>query len=728
MSFMNVDIKTNSKPIEIEKFATQEPSFLNGNKVSTNDTNYIEFKISGEFTFNNDTLCDVLIVGGGGGGGRNDGWEGGGGGGAGEVIIGKMIFKGNTKYIITIGQGGLGGAGPQNNGFNGGNTTLIGDKININAVGGGGGGWQIGLNGGSGGGGSGHGGSFYGGGSTNRPTSGEIVYYRNNGAIGYNAWGGGGGGGAGKNGYIPIINQFNGGNGGDGIIFHVNSRIYGGGGGGATGKWGGGTDPNRIVGKGGIGGGGNGGGRNNPLPGEANTGGGGGGSSFAPGGNGGSGIVIICYNNLNMSKLFLRNKPWGAYFAIDWDGNNTLLDCSENQRHATTYGDITKLTSSGSGAQGAITYISGGPGSKIIWPEGSIPNKYTILSLTKYNGNNRSRILTSYGGNTNWLHGHWAGQRGICYYEGWKTHHLTTIGNTDDWLCCIGNNGSSVPNNILVDGIVNGNNPGGAGNYNLSINNSGCCGGERSDWALSCVIIWDKHLDFNDMISLNNLISTYKITGQDISTLVNQNQNNEYDNMNDEKVEITKNYQFILNNAKYEYISIYDSSIDKLHQSVADAIQSTINWDNIVDKVYPLRFESNKYDNKGNYKDKKKRDVIAFKSKRNFVLKRISIFAGDVIDNAPRSWELGYVLNKQLIMLNDTFNVTQEDYKEFKCKSEDICINFLLDNKISSDIWVIYFNSTLGGSRLDFNKIILDEGIEQLKIKSTAGGNIEAQP
>ena len=515
---------------------------------------YAYFANNGTFIIDNDLECEILIVGGGGGGGRNDGMEGGGGGGAGAVGLGSIYLRKNITYNITIGNGGN-GAASHGNGANGTDTTIIGDLISERAYGGGGGGWQTGANGGSGGGGSGHGGSYNGGSATKGISSSgintSIIYYGNNGGYGYWQSGGSGGGGANNTGNTTgAMNRMNGANGGNGIQTSILgiSTYYGGGGGGAFGEGG------SSVGLGGLGGGGNGGNRGSPASGSANTGGGGGGSSGSGAANGGSGILIIRYlinlytsggnqlisknssiitRNLSLivnytNNIFLSSgnydinfnngnigfgespyvKPWGAYFADDWSGT-TLLDSSGNGRHATTSGTIAKTSGISNGATGAITYIYGDTTGTIRWPSGSIPTNFTILSLTRYNGATKRRLIVS-AGTGNWLHGHYLGKRGLCHYDGWLTAEATT-GTDTDWLCCIGKNGGTYPNNVLIDGVAIGTATGGTGGYSMGVNNDQF--GTTSDWALSAVIIYDSHLSNFHMNKLNNFINTYKSSG-----------------------------------------------------------------------------------------------------------------------------------------------------------------------------------------------------------------------
>jgi hypothetical protein len=248
-----------------------------------------EFKTVGTKTFTVNAACpmEVLIVAGGGGGGR--GFKGSGGAGGGGVIYNKTQDLPAGAYTIAVGMGGPAGT-------NGSNSQLIGNGVNLVAIGGGRGGDgesccnnHAGGNGGSGGGsGQRSGSGAIGKGTTGQGYNGGDARWGN-----YIAGGGGGGAaGAGTNGWG--LGDTVGGNGGAGKQVDIYGKrnpngsikytyLAGGGGGqsesyGSAGKW---------PGNGGAGGGGLG----NGTAGTANTGGGGGGG----GGAGGSGIVVIRY-------------------------------------------------------------------------------------------------------------------------------------------------------------------------------------------------------------------------------------------------------------------------------------------------------------------------------------------------------------------------------------------------------------------------------------------------
>jgi len=729
ISFSNIDINTNSKINE--KFFVNEPIFTGGISGNYNGNLFIKYTQNGTITFNNDTFCKVLIVGGGGGGARNDDWEGGGGGGGGGVGMGIIKFIAGTKYTINIGFGGYGGYGNRTiNGYNGNFTTIKGGNINEIAYGGGGGGWRRGNDGGSGGGGGGHGWNNSGGISTRG--QGMLTYYGNNGGFGYNSAGGSGGGGAGSEGQSYGNGNYNGCDGGSGILCDIDNNYYGGGGGGASGCQGSCFRIDSLSkgrGIGGRGGGGNGGHRNDPTSGTNNTGGGGGGSSLNNAGNGGSGIVLINYNiNFNFNKV-----PWGFYLADNWS-DNTIRDISVNGRHATTSGNITKTIGSGNGATGAITYISGNTETKVNWPIGSIPSNFTILSLTRYNGGSRGRILqSSYG---NWLQGHWADRRGVCYYEGWRTNY-DNKGINNNWLCCISKNAGLTPNNILLDGIPYGINTGGAsgGSYKLCINNNF---NENSDWALSCVIIWDQHLTNDEMFFLNNYINNYMNTG-DISELrryiplsgsASTDSTTIYNDpsLNNTVIERDTD-EFRTNFYRFSpYTREYNSGITN-NNNFSSMNRSSTNTQNI------LTFKEDRFKTDGFFKEGQgEGEFITIKFQNNFCLKKIIFVAksnSDDIYNAPSAWQIyagndktsGGGISTSIIFKNietGSTNSTNDYLKTTDLKSTNNYIILLTNNNIEANVYKIVFTKTFGGTKLDFDQLILESGKEQMTITSTS--------
>jgi hypothetical protein len=225
----------------------------------------------------------------------------------------------------------------------------------------------------------------------------------------------------------------------------------------------------------------------------------------------------ISENNL-LYSIFQKKIPWGIYFAEDYESSTNILYnyIRNNGRNATCTGTITSSWGNGNGANSNIFYITGGTTATINFGTGSLPPNFTLCSLTRYNGATKGRIINSTPGN--FIHGHWNTYKGVCHYDGWKTiYGDRTLGNQNDWLCCIGRNNNSIPTNIICDGIPVGGNVGGVGGYNLTINTS-----EVSDWAFSLVMIWDQFLTDTEVFYLNKLVSDYTDKGISIRNIINK--------------------------------------------------------------------------------------------------------------------------------------------------------------------------------------------------------------
>ena len=256
-----------------------------GGTITYVDGYYIHtFTGSSTFTAYQDLNAEVLVVAGGGGGGGTIG----GGGGAGGVIHQDSYAISTGSHTVTIGAGGIGGVGWDNQpapGTQGGNSVFS----TLTAIGGGGGSsygtGNDGTNGGSGGGGA----------HVTSAMSGTAGQGHDGGIGDVNR--GGGGGGAGYAGTAYGV-------GGDGIISSISGTAtwYGGGGGN-------GARTGYVASSGGLGGGGTGTAASTRAgDGTANTGGGGGGGGHTTsttaqlGGNGGSGIVIVRYPDPKLTQ------------------------------------------------------------------------------------------------------------------------------------------------------------------------------------------------------------------------------------------------------------------------------------------------------------------------------------------------------------------------------------------------------------------------------------------
>ena len=392
--------------------------------------------------------ADVLVVAGGGGGG-------GGGGGAGGFIYSTSINL-NVNTSIIVGNGGnRGGSGsgtigttsgiPQN-GLNSSFGSLI-------AIGGGAGAGHNVLNGGNGG--SGGGGAWdrinnlAGTGTTNQGSQGGITIRGSYGGSG----GGGGAGGIGMNSTNETTVIGRGGDGGIGKACDITgtTKYYSGGGGGGAN-----TNSTPATG-GGIGG--NGGGGNGALAdlgiGSAATphtgGGGGGGDPEGAGGNGGSGIVLIRF------------------------------------RVTTSRGPT------------AFPFLYGSPmdGMRIPSSVMGATSNYTLFHVAKYYKPTGTpvRLRIFDGVTSDWLSGFHGGRAGVAYHNSWLTALSDLHGNqwvlSTDQMNVYRSNGTD----RTIVGYTNGS------SSQLSIN-YGSSTGERSDWAVAEVLVYDRQLSLSEYLTI----------------------------------------------------------------------------------------------------------------------------------------------------------------------------------------------------------------------------------
>jgi len=262
----------------------------------TGDFRSHTFLSGADFTVHQSVTVDILIVAGGGGGGSNtiaDQGAGGGGAGGYRYLTSQSLAVGT--YTITVGTGGDGGADSNDNGSNGGLSSIAKASFTtLSSTGGGGGASRL-LSAGGNAGGSGGGGITGNNlGAAGAGNAGSYSPVEGFAGLGSTAHAGGGGGGASQTGQSTTSPTGSaGGAGTTNVIRNGSTAVpYSGGGGGGGGQTSG------TGGAGGNGGGGSGGSSDGDgANGSVNTGGGGGagGANSGYGGAGGSGVVIIRY-------------------------------------------------------------------------------------------------------------------------------------------------------------------------------------------------------------------------------------------------------------------------------------------------------------------------------------------------------------------------------------------------------------------------------------------------
>jgi hypothetical protein len=199
------------------------------------------------------------------------------------------------------------------------------------------------------------------------------------------------------------------------------------------------------------------------------------------------------------------------YTGESWNGT-TLQDetGSNNNTNASKGGAISTFTSTING----LKYIYGGTTAGLQFPSTVLPSTYTCISLSKYNGASRQRILD--GINNNWLSGHWGGLTGCAYHEGWIHYPNSTDYYSNTWVL------SSDQNSLYRSNGIQRGTSGGSASTRLSINYGNFTGitynSEVSDWAVYCIFVYDRTLTTSEILLMENYInSRYSILGMNKS-------------------------------------------------------------------------------------------------------------------------------------------------------------------------------------------------------------------
>ncbi|CAE7298256.1 unnamed protein product, partial [Symbiodinium sp. CCMP2456] len=165
-------------------------------------------------------------------------------------------------------------------------------------------------------------------------------------------------------------------------------------------------------------------------------------------------------------------------------------------------GSVFRRVAAGNGADRPVTFIEGYTWSGYDFGN-VIPPTHTVCAVTRYSGPHKGRILQSRSQN-NWLHGHWARQAGVAYYNGWLTSDSRTL-DVEDWVVLCGTNGAQ----RAFDGFSSGT-PANIAAHNphppvkftetipLYINHGW---DEKSEFHVMEVITWDRVLSEAEMVA-----------------------------------------------------------------------------------------------------------------------------------------------------------------------------------------------------------------------------------
>ena len=206
---------------------------------------------------------------------------------------------------------------------------------------------------------------------------------------------------------------------------------------------------------------------------------------------------ILQMENWLVNKYALLSVPpitygmVGYYPAESWTGTQ-WTDLSGNGNHVTTVSGTISINYSSIGGR---DFLNGGTTSTMRWPA-IVPASYTLFHIAKYNGSSRGRIFT--GSVQNWLSGFHNGNTGCAFHNGWITSYTTLHGT--NWVL------STDQNSMYRSNLINRTNgtPGSPSYDSTICVNTGNIGSEQSDWAIACVIIFNRTLTASEITAMEN--------------------------------------------------------------------------------------------------------------------------------------------------------------------------------------------------------------------------------
>lgn len=200
---------------------------------------------------------------------------------------------------------------------------------------------------------------------------------------------------------------------------------------------------------------------------------------------------IIEKNGASGDKNFYESfgKVVG-YYSVD------NLDIKNNK-----WGDAT-LSGNGFGVEDR--FVTGKPQSIVTFPKSILPSNYTLIHVTKYNGPSKKRILS--GNANNWLSGHWNGNSGVAYHDGWITNSTQSPDfSVNDLVISVDQRGLYRANGKDQTKTKKGTNA-------HMVINTGQHKGESSDWAIAEILVYDSELSMDKIKQLEgHFIEKYRI-------------------------------------------------------------------------------------------------------------------------------------------------------------------------------------------------------------------------
>ena len=240
----------------------------------------------------------------------------------------------------------------------------------------------------------------------------------------------------------------------------------------------------------------------------------------------GSGTSVNIYDKFN--SLLQLIPPWAIYDGQDYKTDNGKRIIPEalgrECRNAIISGREPTIETDNKTKDVNIRYLSGKTDTIVRFPEYSLPEYYTICTITKYTNTTesykRGRIITCANHhNTNWLIGQHGDYTGMFHNNQWKTYWATDLpGDKNIWVVSCVKASYSTVGSMLFNGTERAiAAPGPINNYasskkDLTINTDNYS--QHSDFGLSYVIIWNVVLTDNQLKLVSDTLNDYLKTGK----------------------------------------------------------------------------------------------------------------------------------------------------------------------------------------------------------------------
>lgn len=177
----------------------------------------------------------------------------------------------------------------------------------------------------------------------------------------------------------------------------------------------------------------------------------------------------------------------GLYYGDNFTAGSQWTDLSGSGNHVTSF---TGTPVNSSVTLNGLKALSGGTGDGLRWSTSILPTTYTLFHIARYNGATQARIFD--GVASNWLSGFHGAKSGVAYHMNWITG--TTDVHGSNWVLSTDQNSLYRSNGVNRTIAA----PGSPSNNQLSIN-WGFFTGERSIWAVACVIVYNRTLSASEI-------------------------------------------------------------------------------------------------------------------------------------------------------------------------------------------------------------------------------------